>query len=201
MRVKSEAKRLAYIQAAGTMFLEQGFADVTMEAIAAAVGGSKVTLYNYFSSKEELFEAFVIEVGRGKAENLTTVPIRKDQARDTLAALGLAYLKLVTTPEIIALDRLIIGEAKRFPELTRIFYEHGPKRTIGAIARGIEQLDLAKQVPAQTPHALALHFKALCEATILERQLWCLDPAPSDAALRRAVKTAIHIFFDGVLPA
>jgi TetR/AcrR family transcriptional repressor of mexJK operon len=201
MRVKSQAKRLAYIQAAGTMFLEQGFADVTMEGIAAAVGGSKVTLYNYFSSKEELFEAFVIEVGRGKAENLTRLPILKDDARSTLAALGYAYLKLVTTPEIIALDRLIIGEARRFPELTRIFYEHGPKRTIDAIAKGIEQLNLGKPVSTQTPHALALHFKALCEATILERQLWCLDPTPSDAALRRAVKTAIQIFFDGVLPA
>ena len=38
MRVKTEAKRLALIKAAGAMFLDNGYADVTMESIAAAAG-------------------------------------------------------------------------------------------------------------------------------------------------------------------
>lgn len=36
--------------------------------------------------------------------------------------------------------RLVIGEASRFPELGRIFYEQGPARTIAELASSFERL-------------------------------------------------------------
>ena len=54
-----DARRGAILDAAEKVFLEEGFAAASMSAIAARVGGSKGTLYNYFKSKEALFEAYV----------------------------------------------------------------------------------------------------------------------------------------------
>lgn len=197
MRVKSEARRLAYVQAAGAMFLQHGYADVSMEGIAAAVGGSKVTLYGYFASKEEVFEAFVVEIGRGKAQQLEEIQAMPDNPGATLLALGLAYLRLVTAPDIVALDRLIISEAVRFPELTRIFYEHGPRQVVTTMGRVLGGLRLAQGLSAPSVRLLALQFKALCEATIRDRQLWCLDPAPGSKLLRSSVDAAVALFLDG----
>ena len=55
MRVRTESKREAILEAASHVFLESGFEGASMAEIAARVGGSKATLYGYFGSKEDLF--------------------------------------------------------------------------------------------------------------------------------------------------
>jgi transcriptional regulator, TetR family len=57
MRVKSEARRQAIVDVAKEAFSQQGFENTSMSEIASRVGGSKATLYNYFSSKAEIFAA------------------------------------------------------------------------------------------------------------------------------------------------
>jgi AcrR family transcriptional regulator len=57
MRVKSETKRQTILDVATKAFIELGFNNTSMSEIASRVGGSKSTLYNYFSSKEEIFSA------------------------------------------------------------------------------------------------------------------------------------------------
>jgi AcrR family transcriptional regulator len=47
------------LRAAGELFFEKGYGGTSMSMIAARVGGSKGTLYNYFTSKKELFAAQV----------------------------------------------------------------------------------------------------------------------------------------------
>ncbi len=58
------------LDAAAEVFLEEGFAAASMSAIAARVGGSKGTLYNYFRSKEELFEAYIQRHCAWQAESM-----------------------------------------------------------------------------------------------------------------------------------
>ncbi len=64
---RSDAKRRAIIDVARAAFLAEGYAATSMSEIAAKLGGSKGTLYNYFRSKEELFEAFMAETCQGPA--------------------------------------------------------------------------------------------------------------------------------------
>src|ERR1700744_6382244 len=45
------------------LFAERGYADVTMEEIAAAVGVVKPLLYNYFGNKERLYIACMERAG------------------------------------------------------------------------------------------------------------------------------------------
>ena len=64
---RSDAKRRAIIAVAREAFLARGYAATSMSEIAANLGGSKGTLYNYFRSKEELFGAFMVETCQGPA--------------------------------------------------------------------------------------------------------------------------------------
>src|SRR5580692_404744 len=54
-----DRRRDAIVEVARQVFFEEGYAAASMSTIAARLGGSKGTLYNYFRSKEELFEAQV----------------------------------------------------------------------------------------------------------------------------------------------
>ena len=58
-RIGKDDRKSQILEIALEMFLKEGFAAVSMSSIAARVGGSKATLYNYFASKEELFAATV----------------------------------------------------------------------------------------------------------------------------------------------
>src|ERR1700746_2932734 len=58
-RPSKDERREAIIEVARQVFFEEGYAAASMSTIAARLGGSKGTLYNYFKSKEELFEAYI----------------------------------------------------------------------------------------------------------------------------------------------
>ncbi|MFA7940685.1 TetR/AcrR family transcriptional regulator [Klebsiella oxytoca] len=195
MRRKTEERRLKFVMAAGKLFMDQGFAAVTMESIAMEAASSKVTLYSYFSSKESLFEAYVVEAGRGLVERLLDAPTCSQALPDILHRLGMSYLELVTKPDIVALNRLIIGEAGRFPELARLFYAEGPKRTLSHISQVMEGL-MAKGLIRQTEtRMVSLHFKELCGAGTVERIIWGLDPVPAETeVLEAAVANGVQAF-------
>lgn len=55
MATQQEIKRQRLLEQAERLFLEKGFKAVTMEEMAAAAGISKMTIYNQFQSKENLF--------------------------------------------------------------------------------------------------------------------------------------------------
>lgn len=61
--VRSEAARIAVLEAADNLLVELGFAKVTMEGIAARAGVSKPTVYRWWKSKTEiLLDAFLQDV-------------------------------------------------------------------------------------------------------------------------------------------
>jgi AcrR family transcriptional regulator len=51
------------VAAAHALFAERGYAAVTMDDVAAAVGVTKPLLYNYFGNKEQLYLACLAQAG------------------------------------------------------------------------------------------------------------------------------------------
>jgi TetR/AcrR family transcriptional regulator, mexJK operon transcriptional repressor len=72
-------RRQAYVDAAQRLFFTHGYGATSMNAIAAAVGGSKTTLWNLFPSKLALFEAVVEAM---MAEYGTALTVDLDNAPD-----------------------------------------------------------------------------------------------------------------------
>jgi TetR/AcrR family transcriptional regulator, mexJK operon transcriptional repressor len=193
MRRKTEDRRLGFVKAAGKLFVEKGFGSVTMEAIAAEASASKATLYGYFPSKEALFEAFVNEAGKGGIEDIEAAKGGSDVTQ-ILHHLGMAYLDLVTRPDVIEANRLIMGEAGRQPQLSRIFYENGARKTLVAISKTIADLMDSGELRRSDLRQASLYFKALCEAGLVERQLWGLDAAPDRQTRQTSVEKATTVF-------
>jgi AcrR family transcriptional regulator len=57
---KKEQARRTIATTALTLFLERGFEEVSVAEIAQAAGVSKMTVFNYFPAKEDLFFEFVL---------------------------------------------------------------------------------------------------------------------------------------------
>lgn len=141
-RKRSEAKRVSILAAARAVFLAEGFAGASMNAVAEAAKVSKATLYSHFADKEALFAAMVQERYAAFADALPAYDGAQDPA-DALAAFARAMVANIRTPEHVALIRLILGEQARFPVLSDIYFRKGKAsayaRTEGyirALARG-----------------------------------------------------------------
>ena len=106
MRIKTQHRREAIIQAAIAVFNEAGFERASMSEIAARLGGSKATLYGYFASKEDLYVAAMQEAIAAQAGEISRIldPQKCDIAA-VLQAFAIAYLEKVTSPDILANKR------------------------------------------------------------------------------------------------
>ncbi|MDZ4307635.1 TetR/AcrR family transcriptional regulator [Allopontixanthobacter sp.] len=125
MRV-ARARRLLILQEATRLFLDEGYGSATTNALVARVGGSKSTIYSYFGNKEKLFGAVVDHVlAQLKAATEDYDPPGGD-LEDCLVDLGMKLQTIVLSDDHIALARMVIGEAHRFPEIGEIYHEHGP---------------------------------------------------------------------------
>src|SRR4029453_113882 len=84
-----------------------------MSDVAARLGGSKATLYRYYSSKEELFAAALEEALQAQNEDAYQRITRDADLRQRLLEFADTYLKFRLTPEMIGVHRLMIASAER----------------------------------------------------------------------------------------
>lgn len=174
-KLDRDQRRELILDVAQEVFLEEGYANASMSTIAARLGGSKGTLYNYFKSKEELFNAYVERRCLWQDE-IFAAPVTGETAEQTLRRIASAFLQRVLTDFNLRNFRLISAEAERSPEIGRTFYDAGPRRgaervaelLVGMVRTG--DLDLGSQDPLDAAHQfLGLtqnrYFKArLCNA-------------------------------------
>lgn len=200
MRVKTEAKRQAFIQAAGRLFIQHGVAAVSMEAIAAEARASKVTLYSYFPSRHDVFRAFVVDAGQTAADDLDQFRLAGQDVRTVLSRLGLTILQLMLKPDVMAINRLVIGEAARSPDLVATFFAHGPAHITAKIEAILQQCVDHGLLNAESPQQLALDFRGLCEVAVIPHVLWGVGERPTTATLQTIVDHAVETFLTGHPP-
>jgi TetR/AcrR family transcriptional repressor of mexJK operon len=159
---RRESRREAILDVAACSFLKHGYAGTTMSAIAGTLGGSKGTLWSYFPDKEQLFAAVLDRATAKFREDMLVTLNADDPVELALNRFCTRYIAKLTSPEAVALHRLVMGEAGRFPEVGRIFHERAPMPTkqlmadyiAAAMARGaLRQADPARA--AQNLFALA----------------------------------------------
>jgi AcrR family transcriptional regulator len=113
MRVKTDARRQAIVAAAWDGFRNNGFERTTMSDVVARAGGSKATIYSYFESKDQLFAA-ALEHG---LREVTQEPFRELAKPGPLAQRLLRFaradLRIRLSPDMIAVERMLVAEAER----------------------------------------------------------------------------------------
>lgn len=178
-------RRAHYVETALDLFTAHGFHGVSVDQIVAEAGGSKATLYRYFRSKRELFEAIIDDLGT------TTLPPPGDDGSgtapldDALRRFGHGVAAAALSERAIVLLRLAIGEAARFPDLGQALFERGPAQSysrftalvaphVNAGALAIDDLDIAAEqfiggIVGHQQLRMALAVSAPTEAEIADR--------------------------------
>ena len=182
------------IARAKPIFLEKGYEATSMAEIAAAVGGSKATLYAYFASKDDLFEAFVISEVERRAALIVAPPLNPSDPAGALGEIGRGLLKVLFDETVDALERIVLHEVLRFPALGKVFYETGPAAATARIATYLEEATAAGELAVEDPGMAAEHFVLLCQATLVQPFRFRVREAPETAEIDAVVDAAVALF-------
>lgn len=176
MRVRTDERRNAIIEAANAVFREMGYERTSMSAISVRAGGSKATLYGYFKSKEELFVAAMLEAVAEQGQVVIDLLDPSEPRVDlVLQRFGEAYLEFMVSPGVLAVIRAAVAEGAHVAVGTRL-YESGPKRGWEEMKAYLARLREKGAIRPIDPGIAAGHLKGMLEAGIVEPLLYGTKP-------------------------
>jgi TetR/AcrR family transcriptional regulator, mexJK operon transcriptional repressor len=190
-------KHRAILDAATAVFLRHGYLGASMDEVAARAGVSKQTVYTHFADKERLFTE-IVAATVDEAGDLVHAEVR--QLRDSgdleadLRDLARRQLRLVMQPRLLALRRLVIAEATRFPALGRTFYERGAGRTVAALAETFARLAARDLLDVDDPLLAATHFNWLVMSAPVNQAMLLGRDDPDPAELDRFADGGVRAF-------
>ncbi len=198
---RRDERREGILDVGRDCFLAEGYAATSMSSIASRLGGSKGTLYNYFKSKEELFEAVMQRQCGALAETLFDVTDDGEAPRERLEYFAGTFLKLLLTPEAIGIHRVVVGESGRFPELGRMFYDLGPKVILTKIASYLSDLMDQGALRRADPFVAAQQFKDLTISGVVQPRTWgVISGDMTDTEVEDQVNNAVDTFLRAYRP-
>jgi len=164
-RERSKAKRrAAIIEVATQTFLENGYEATTMTAIAQRMGGSKGTLWSYFTTKDELLAAVIDYLSSAFQLFMGMILDTEQDMVVTLTKFCETFIERISRPEAIALQRMVLSQADRSPHVARIFHERGPAVNHRMVANFLGRQMLAGVIPVDSPEEAARMLLDLCTA-------------------------------------
>jgi len=188
-----DQRRERIISVARSVFFEVGYAGASMSMIAARLGGSKATLYAYFGSKDELFEAIIRERCAGFAA-VFDGHMGAEDLRDSLGQIGRKLMEVVLSDDAIRTMQLIVEESHKNPHLAQMFNTVMQSQGSSGLHDLLRQAHGRGQIDAPNVNEAATVLKSLLFGDCHFKRMMNLAPPPNEAAVHRQIDLAIDVF-------
>ena len=186
---KKQENRRAILNAGRRVFTEIGFEAATIRDIVRESGLAQGSFYNYFDTKQAVFEVIVEEVVQPIRERLKT---KRQAAPDGEAFIGAAYQICV---ELTAFDPQTAALMRRNQSVFRqMFYQNRARS--GLLSDLIEDIETKIASGVFAPHDAGLMAETMIAAGV-DLIICCLD-APQQA--ERRVAFLQDLFSKALLP-
>jgi AcrR family transcriptional regulator len=188
MRTRT-TKRDQILSCARELFLAHGFAGTSIDRIAEAAGVSRQTIYNNFEGKEDLFRALAGALADHVLEPLLGDDLATDNIERTLMSLAERAVSVAVLPSTLALHRLVVTEAPKFPEFARQIYEGGARRAVEALAAYLVRQGARGALAVDDAELAAEHFFGMLAGHRQYRALLGVEEHGRRSADERAAET------------
>jgi AcrR family transcriptional regulator len=188
-----ERKQEAIKVAAKELFLKHGYANTTMEMVAAHAGVSIMTLYRHFRGKDILFQAIIQHLCNQKAKEGKEM-LWQGEPAEVLRRLGKYRLAYVLNPEEVALYRVILGALEHFPEAGQMYYQLNMEKPLDRLSLYFQDLHISD------PRRSAQFFLTLLQGPFLEQARLGGEPAPTSEALEQHIDACVTFFLAACMP-
>jgi TetR/AcrR family transcriptional repressor of mexJK operon len=190
----SPEKRTQILEGAASVFAADGYEGASMARIALVAGVSKGTLYNHFDSKAALFTAYVGEKCTQYLAHVFDSANHDGDPADVLRGIGKRMVQMTLSDVGLAIYRVVIAEAAKFPDLARAFFEAGPARAIGFMSDWLAEETRRGRLSVPDPAFAAEQFFNLCQTRLVIRRKLEMLPDPPERDIDEVVEASITMF-------
>ena len=186
-----EPRRRCILEAAYDVLMERGYAGASTLEIATRARVSKRELYAEFGSKSGILQALIAATSARMRLPLATAEIGdRDDLADALKAYGTMALAELTSPHVIAVNRMAAAEAGRSNELGRILEENGREPNRKALIDLVAKAQAAGVLGRGEPDAMAGQFFSLLLGDLMFRLMLGVAPRPGLAEIKKRAQSA-----------
>ncbi len=198
-REQAEARQSELMEAALDHFLDKGYENATIEAIAAQVGMTKRTVYARYPEKAALFHAAVLRaIERHSISEERIAATDCGDLEQTLRNIARLRIDLVASPQGMKLQRIINTESYRFPAIFQENYEIGALPTIKFLGRLLKRETQAGRLAITEPAMAANLFMSMAVSGPV-RVLVAGQDLPAHEIDER-IAFAVRLFLNGARP-
>jgi AcrR family transcriptional regulator len=192
-----EETRAIIFDAARLEFVASGYAATSMESVARRAGVSTKTLYRLIPTKAALFEAMITD----RIDTfVSVVRLRACDGRDIEAALREALVvcgELILAGDVISLQRVILGDSEKFPEIAETFYHKAILRTERTLANWLQAQNERGLIRIDDSEAAAGMLIGMLVFQPQRAVMYGHAPAPGREELERRAQAAAELFLRG----
>src|SRR5271165_2238725 len=190
-KVPRGGSREAIVEAATHLFLEHGFGAVSMDELAEAAGVARRTLYNQFTSKEEIFRAMLLRVS-GQLEHAFPPGIEtQGDVEEVLRLVARMILELHGRPEYLGFLRMVVADSRQFPWIAAELGTVMDPRT-ERLARYVAHMNAMGILECRNPLLAAHQFIGMLNEFSLWP--WMLGRPPLPVPAEEVVEDTIRMF-------
>ncbi|AVZ84521.1 TetR/AcrR family transcriptional regulator [Acinetobacter sp. WCHA45] len=193
-RPKDLEKRARILQAAKSIFLKMGYHATNMDQIAKEAAVTKLTVYNHFQDKANLFTCAIEESCEEsiRAKQFELTP--ESDFRQALYLMCQRALGIIYLPEALKLDRVLFELAAEQSPLTQQFFDASHTRMCNVWCGFFEQAIAFKFIQADAPLKQTELIISLMLGIRHQQVLLGLAPVPTADEIDQIIQHAIEIF-------
>ena len=184
------------LDAAMAVFAEKGFAAARLDEIAARAGVSKGALYLYFETKEEIFRAVVEQAIAPNIQVIRAmIAAHPGPFPELLRLFAERMTQVVDTLPIGGVVKMVIGEARNFPEIARVYHDALVAQALGALSDAVAAAQVRGEVKPGDPRVYALQIVAPMLIGVIWRETFVPVGAQAfdlPAVIRQHIETLLR---------
>lgn len=195
---QAEMRRQALLASAFEEFLERGFAETTIDALAEKLNMTKRTIYSLYPTKKELFRASIEHaISKTRISDEKYQQAATDDIVSTLRNVAMLRINMYLQSDGLALQRILSAESNRFPELVALNYRHDPKAARAFVMAQLERFKAAGVIDFSDAFMTAELFLGMSVGRTINGM--AAGELPNDpVAIQTWVDGAIQVFLYGV---
>lgn len=175
------------------MFMRHGFDGVSVDAIAETAGVAKATVYAKFKDKEGLLRAAIAAKCAQflDAQTMEAAPGRTP--RQALGDIARRFLALVTDPEALAMNDLMMAAGQSGPQMPQLFFDSAVMPTCRRLGAYLVAETARGRLHVADPEAASWRFLGMVKSQDHMRAMLGL-PARPKAEVDRYIDTCVEAF-------
>jgi AcrR family transcriptional regulator len=189
----SSSIRDRVLNAAFSLFRENGFSSTSMLDIVTKARISKRDLYALFRHKHEVLAACISERTERMRRPLNTmisVPQTRDALTTLLVEFGVSALKTMCHRDALTVFRLAIAESDRAPEVARTLDSSAREANLKALTELVRNAQSRGLIATGDPAVLVARFFSVLAGDLLIRLLMRVRATPTEREIVARARAA-----------